>query len=86
MSLAGILTLVDSSLNLGTAIVGRLNLKDKKRYIDDVTKLKIEYKAEDDKPDGERNDARLEDLEDLLLIKTEAMNAAIQAGILADST
>ncbi len=81
--LTATLNLADSALGLGKAIVERLNLKDKQKYVDRVREVKLAYQEENDKPDGTRSDARLEDLERELLVEVEAMNNAIQAGITA---
>lgn len=77
----GILSVVDSSLQLGTAIVTRMNLKDMQKYLDRVRQVKLEYMAENKKPDIERSDRRLEDLRDLLQVETQTMNMAIASGV-----
>jgi hypothetical protein len=82
MDLAGgLLGIVDSSLQLGTAIVQRMNLKDRQKYIDRVRQVKLDFMAEDALPDGTRSDRKLEDLRDLLQLETNTMNLAIAAGV-----
>lgn len=82
----GLLGVIDSSLQLGTAIVQRLNLKDRQKYIERVRQVRLDYMAEDGKADGERSDRRLEDLRDLLQLETNSMNLAIAAGVTAETS
>lgn len=80
----GLLGVVDSGLQLGQAIVTRMNLKDRQKYIDRVRQVKLDYMEEDGKADGVRSDRKLEDLADLLVLETNTMNLAIEAGITQD--
>jgi hypothetical protein len=83
--LDGLIGVIDSGLNLASNVVTRMNLKDRTKYIDRVRALKLEYLAENGKPDGQRIDSKVEALRDQLFIEIATMNAAIASGVMQDS-
>ena len=80
--IGGIVGVVDSALDFASNVVMRMNLKDRLKYIDRVRELKLEFLAENAKPDGERIDAKCERIRDQLLIELQTMNNAMAAGVM----
>jgi hypothetical protein len=54
--------LVESLIDLAAAIFGFADTKEKQKYLDKATKLKIELAREKAKPYEERDDAKIEAL------------------------
>jgi len=81
-----IIPLIDSALDMASAVVEHMNLKEQHKYIDRVRELRLELLREESKPESEINDALIERIEATLRIDMSTMNTAIALGVKGGKT